>query len=117
VVNPETQHLNTEAVAQVAQDPAAVPAAADIQEFLRALAQVLHLSSQVVVAAQLHTRRSLLLAQQVAVGELVMVVQQQTLHHLVALAQQPLVEQLQQVKVLHAFPLQAHLCKVAMVVD
>jgi hypothetical protein len=117
VVNPETQHLNTEAVAQVAQDPAAVPAAADIQEFLRALAQVLHLSLQAAVAVQVRTTVWQQLVQPEAEAEPVMVVQQQTLHHLVALAQQPLVEQLQQVKVLHAFPLQAHLCKVAMVVD
>ena len=95
----------------------AVPAVADIQVFFLVLVPALPLLSRVVVAAQLHTQRSLLLAQQVAVAELVMVVQQQTLHHLAALAQQQLVEQLQQVKVLHAFPPQVHLCKVAMVAD
>jgi hypothetical protein len=50
-----------------------------------------------------------------AEAEPVMAAQQQTLHHLVAQAQQQLVVQLQQAKVLHASPLQVHLCKVAMV--
>ena len=49
----ETQHLNTVAVAQEARVLLAVLVAADIQEFLRALAQVLRLSLQVLVVAQL----------------------------------------------------------------
>jgi hypothetical protein len=117
VVKPETQQLNTVEAAQVVQDPAAVPAVADIQVFLLALAPVPPLSSRVVVAAQLHTQLSLLPVQQAAVAVPATVAQQQTLLHQVALEQQPLVEQLQQVKVLHAFPLQVHRCKVAMVAD
>jgi hypothetical protein len=116
VVNPGTQQLNTVVAVQEAQGLQAVPAVADIQEFLRALAQVLQLSSQVAVVAQLHTQRSLLPVLQVAVAVPATVAQQQTLHHLVALEQQPLVEQLQQVKVLHVFLQQVHRCKVAMVV-
>jgi hypothetical protein len=117
VVKPETQQPNTVVEARVVQDPAAVPAVADIQEFLLALVPVPLLSSQVEVEAQLHTQRSLLPVQQAEVAVPVTAAQQQTLRHLVALEQQPLVEQLQQVKALHAFPLQVHLCKVAMVVD
>jgi hypothetical protein len=116
VVKPETQQLNTVAVAQVAQDPAVVPAVADIQVFFLALVPALPLSSRVVVVAQLHTQRSLLPVQQAVVAVPATAAQEQTLHHLVALAQQQLVVQLQQTKVLHAFQRQDHLCKVAMVV-
>ena len=116
-MKPETQQLNTVEAAQVVQVPAVVPAVADIQVFFLALAPALPLSSRVVVAAQLHTQRSLLPVQRVVVEVPATAAQQQTLLHLVALAQQQLVVQLQQVKVLHAFPLQVHLCKVAMVAD
>jgi hypothetical protein len=104
-------------VAQVAQVLLAVLVVADIQEFLRALAQALHLSLQVPVAEQLHTHICLRLVQQVAEAELVMVEQAQIQHHLVVQEQQLQAELPQQVKAHHVFPLQVHLCKVEMVAD
>jgi hypothetical protein len=117
VVNPEIQRLNTVVAVQEAQGLQAVPAVADIQEFLRALAQVLHLSLQVPVVVQLHTHICLRLVQQVAEAELVMVEQAQIQHHLVVQEQQLQAELPQQVKAHHVFPLQVHLCKVEMVAD
>jgi hypothetical protein len=117
VVNPGTQQLNTVEVAQEVQVLLAVRVAVDIQEFLRALAQVLHLSLQVPVVVQLHTHICLRLVQQVAEAELVMVEQAQIQHHLVVQEQQLQAELPQQVKAHHVFPLQVHLCKVEMVAD
>jgi hypothetical protein len=114
-VHPETQHLNTVEVAQVAQALLAVLVAADIQVFSLALAQVLHSSLQVPVVVQALTTVLQQLVQPEVAVEPVTAAQQQTLHHQVALAQQRLVVQLQQTKVLHAFPRQVLLCKAEMV--
>jgi hypothetical protein len=54
-VHLEIQHLNTVEVAQEAQVLLAVPAVADIQEFLVGLAPAPHLSLQAPVAAQVRT--------------------------------------------------------------
>jgi hypothetical protein len=117
VVHLEIQHLNTVAVAQEGRVLLAVLVVADTQEFLQGLAQVLHLSLQVPVVAQLQLLIYLLLAQQVAEAELVMVEQAQIQHHLVVQEQQLQAELPQQVKAHHVFPLQVHLCKVEMVAD
>jgi hypothetical protein len=52
VVNPGTQQLNTVVAVQEVQGLQAVPAVADIQEFLVALVPAPHLSLQAAVAAQ-----------------------------------------------------------------
>jgi hypothetical protein len=116
-VNLETQQLNTVAAVQEVQGLQAVRVVVDIQEFLRALAQVLHLSLQVPVVVQLHTHICLRLVQQVAEAELVMVEQAHIQHHLVVQEQQLQAELPQQVKANHVFPRQDHLYKVAMVAD